>query len=105
MPPMLMGSPDMARDMKLDENPRERLRSVGLALFTDPSGPNILLGILTSAVLQFLIGMVPVTWPVVAAMAWGASVVTYAYVDAVRQAIEEERNRLLEAESRYYGIE
>lgn len=101
----MKGSPDVCRRMKLVETPRERLQSVALALFTDPSGPNILLGILVGAVLQAAIGMVPVTWPIVAGMAWGTSVVTYAYVDEVKQRIEAERNRLLEAESAYYGIE
>lgn len=99
------GSPDVGRRMELVTTPRERLRSVAFALFTDPSGPNIMLGILASAALQAAIGMVPITWPAVAAVAWVASVVTYAYVDEVKQRIEAERERLLEPESQFYGIE
>lgn len=91
--------------MKLTESPQERLKSVGLVLFTDPSGPNILLGALVSATLQYVIGMVPWTWPAVAGLAWASSVLVYAYVDEVQTSIEERRNRLLDPESAYYGIE
>lgn len=91
--------------MQLVETPRDRMKSVGLALFTDPSGPNILLGIFASAALQYAIGMVPITWPVVACIVWIASVVVYAVADELKRAIDERKTRLLEPESAFYGIE
>lgn len=91
--------------MRLEDHPRERVKAVAFALFTDQSGPNILLGIFVSAALQAAIGMVPAGWAALAGAVWLVDVGIYAVLDDVRRRLEAERNRLLEPESRYYGIE
>lgn len=91
--------------MKLVESPRERLKSVTLGLATDQSGPNVVAGIFFGAVFTTLAGMTPTWYPALPGLGWLASIIIYAYADEVKQEIEERRNRLLEPESEYYGIE
>lgn len=91
--------------MKLVESPRDRLRSVTLGLFADKSGPNVVAGIFVGGVLQALAGFSPWWWPILTGFVWLLWVLIYAVADELQQAIQERKNRLLDPESQYYGIE
>lgn len=91
--------------MALVESPRDRVRTVTLALASDPALPNIVLGALISAVIQYQVGMAPPGLVVATAVAWTLSVLIYALGDAVVKRIEEEKRQLLAPESAFYGIE
>lgn len=91
--------------MKLHESPSERLKTVTLGLFSDQSGPNVVLGVFITAALQAATGRAPWWWAAASGAVWALSVAVYALVDEVRQAIEERKNRVLDEESEYYGIE
>lgn len=93
--------------MKLVDSPRERFRTVTWDLLTDKTLPNILLGAFLTSSIQFIVGIVPLGFLLLSFVAWGASVLTYAVADEVKQTIEEEKNRLLSPEDQtdFYGIE
>lgn len=91
--------------MRLVESPRERLYEVTLGLFSDRTLPNVLLGAFLTSLLQLAVGTVPWTLAALAGLLWALSVGVYAAVDEVRRAIEERKNRLLDPESEFYGIE
>lgn len=91
--------------MKLVNSPRERLKTVTLGLVSHKSGPNVVAGIFLGAVIQALAGFTPWWYVLLAGGAWGVSIVAYAVADEVRSTIEEQKNRLLEPESEYRGIE
>lgn len=90
--------------MKLTSSPRERIQTVTLGLVAHKSGPNILLGIFLGALIQTLAPS-QAWWTVASFFVWVLSVVFFAVADEVQSAIQEKKNRLLEPESRYYGIE
>lgn len=91
--------------MQLTESPRDRFKTVTLGLLAHKSGPNVIAGIAIGGVLQALAGFSPWWWAALTVGVWSAWVVMYAVADEIQQRIEEKRNRLLEPESRYYGIE
>lgn len=91
--------------MQTFESPRDRLKTVTLGLLTDKSGPNIFLGLFLGALVQTM-APTPWWWVAGAGGIWAMSVFTYSVVDEVLQAIEEEKNRLLDpADGRPRGIE
>lgn len=91
--------------MKLTESPLDRIKTVTLGLFAHKSGPNVVAGIFVGGVLQSLAGFVPWWWSILTGFVWVAWVLVYAVADEVKEQIEEQKNRLLEPESHYYGIE
>lgn len=91
--------------MKLVDSPRDRLKTVTLGLISHKSGPNVIAGIFLSAVIQAAAGFTPWWYVVLAGVAWTVSILAYAVADEVRSAIEERKNRLLDPDSEYYGIE
>lgn len=91
--------------MRTFESPVDRFKAVTLGLVSHKSGPNIMLGIFVGAAIQTL---APSAWWWVAlsGAAWGASVLVYSVVDEVLEAIEEQKNRLLDpVDGRPRGIE
>lgn len=93
--------------MRTFESPVDRAKAVTFDLVTDRTLPNILLGAFLTSAIQLVVGMVPVSFPIISAGAWVLSVGVYSIADEVREAIEEEKNRLLSPEDAcdYYGIE
>lgn len=81
--------------MKTFDSPRDRLQTVTLGLISHKSGPNILLGLFLGAAVQNA-APTPAWWVVGSGLLWAASVLAYSVADEVRQAIEEERRRLLD---------
>lgn len=91
--------------MKLVESPTDRLKTVTLGLFAHKSGPNVVAGIFISGLLQAVAGFSPWWWAVLSGAVWIAWVTVYAVADEVQQSIREQKNRLLDPESEFYGIE
>lgn len=91
--------------MKTFETPRDRLKTVTFGLVRDGSLPNILLGLMLGAGIQTL-SPTDWWWVLGAAVAWALSVVAYSVVDEIIEAIEDEKNRLLDPQDgRPKGIE
>lgn len=93
--------------MKLVDSPRQRIKSVTFDLLTDRTLPNILLGAFLTATIQWLVGLVPLAFVAISFVAWQLFVLVFAVADEVKQAIEEEKQRLLSPadHSDFYGIE
>lgn len=87
------------------ERPRERAREVTIELLSDHTLPNILLGAFITATIQYAVDLVPLVFMLATGGTWICSIVIYAYVDQVRQAIEEAKRETLSDESDYRGIE
>lgn len=85
--------------------PRERAKHVSLNVFSDEAFPNILLGAWITSTIQYLVGIVPVSFSIVSFFAWIVSVFIYAYIDHIRQTIEEKKRETLSRDSDYWGIE
>lgn len=86
-------------------SPKERIKTVTLDLFSDKTLPNIILGAHITAILQYIVGIVSFTFLSATGIAWIVSIIIYAYVDEIKQKIEEAKRETLSDESDYYGIE
>jgi hypothetical protein len=91
--------------MRIRDSPRDRLKEVTLGLLSHKSGPNVILGVFVTALLQSLTGRAPLWWAGVSGVAWGLSVIGYAVADGIKARIEEQKRQLLSDESDYRGIE
>lgn len=87
------------------QSPLERAKTVTLGLLAHKSGPNVMAGIAVGGVLQAIAGFSPWWWAALTVVTWIVWITLYAVADAVKQQIEERKNRLLNPESQYYGIE